>query len=673
MLGLTTSCGGPSQDEEAAPVPRKAAASVCARCKEPATIAVRVTAWCNDCFHRGFTSRFAKAMEPAKVVSNEGLDVFEGRKPERRRNDPAPAKGPGKLVIAFSGGASSRALLELVKTSYFSHLVSSSTTEASAVDETAVGSASTGAEDTLPEEDKKKKKASKKHGPPRPPAFSECEVVFVDESSVPGYGEDRTAEVRRIVEETAPFFRFTALKLEDVFSTTASPSSPLLRTSFASTSLPSISLSPAAPTPESATAKDRLLALLSPILLSPTSRASLQSSLLSTLLRSHAVHTSGAETLLLGTSATRISIVTLSGMAEGRSWSAGEEVAAHYVDRSAGADKPLLVVRPLALTLAKEVAYYSRTVGNGGLDSLVMRNASTSIGEPGAEKAPPVELKKKGIGALVEEFILSLEDDFPATVSTVVRTAHKLGLRSADAATRAFEGGADEDGAGCNCVVCGLPAQPDASAWRAAITISDLESAKQALAASGSVATLPTPTRLAAPAHPDPSAAAPARGKRLEPYQPSAAHLLPTSDSSPSAIASPSSAPATAPSPAASPDHNTAADNSSTTPLTLAPFLCYACLIILQEPTAASASLKASPYHPSIDLPPYVAAAVRVRVEREKRLAAAAASSSSQDGDAVNAARPGDGVLGTREVKGRDALRGEVAEFLLERENEGEE
>lgn len=208
--------------------------------------------------------------------------------------------------------------------------------------------------------------------------------------------EDRTEEIRRLVESTTPFFSLTVLKLEDVFdpSSSSSTSAPL-NTSFASPSLPSTPSSTSSASP-----RDQLLSLLSPSLVSPSSRDSLHSSLLSTLLRSHA-RRSGAETLLLGDSATRVAIRTLANMSSGRGFSAGEEVAAHYVDRAGGDAAPLLVVRPFSLALAKEIVYFSRATREGGLESLMMRNPETSVGGEG-EKAAPVDVKKRGLGALCE-------------------------------------------------------------------------------------------------------------------------------------------------------------------------------------------------------------------------------------------------------------------------------
>ncbi|GAA5870692.1 hypothetical protein JCM8547_005031 [Rhodosporidiobolus lusitaniae] len=678
MQGLTGGCGG-QQDTGEDPPALKPTPTLCVRCKQPAVIHLQVAAWCNDCFHRSLLSRFGRGIDPARLVSVEGLDVFEGRKSERRRGDDPvknPPKEAGKLVLAFSGGANSRALLELVKTTCFTHLYpSSSAPDSPSPSPSPVPSAAAGDEPTPENEGKKKKKPSRKHGLQRPPTFRECEVVFVDESSVPGFGDDRTAEVRSIVESTAPFFRFTALKLEDVFSlpsssTSSSTSPSTLHTSFSSSSLPS---SPSPSTSSPSSKKDQLLSLLSPSL-SPSALESLHSSLLSTLLRTYASTTAGAETLLLGTSATRIAIQMLAGMSAGRGYSVGEDVATFYVDRSLL--RPLVVVRPLALVTAKEVAYYARTAPpaarrEGELGSLVMRRPGTSVGEDGRVKEKVVELKKKGLGALCEDFILSLESDFPQTVSTVVRTAHKLGLRSADAVARAWddegkrwkgEEDGEEEAKGCCCVVCGLPAQPDAHAWRTAITISDLEGAKAILAASSSSAassassSFPSHTPLPPVAS---AASATTPAKRLEPYQPSAAHLLPLSTSSPSDTApSSTSAALSSDTPAPPTISSTRVPATSPSPsLPLAPYLCYACLLVLQEPAVALSSSSSS--RPgqlkSVELPGYAAEAVEARRRREER---------EKDRD-----------VGKREVKGREGMKREVQEWLLVSEgvSEGEE
>jgi hypothetical protein len=53
-----------------------------------------------------------------------------------------------------------------------------------------------------------------KKGEPR--IFSTIEVVYIDESGVPGYGVDNIAEIRKIVEAFG--YDLIILKLEDVFA-----------------------------------------------------------------------------------------------------------------------------------------------------------------------------------------------------------------------------------------------------------------------------------------------------------------------------------------------------------------------------------------------------------------------------------------------------------------------
>jgi hypothetical protein len=118
-------------------------------------------------------------------------------------------------------------------------------------------------------------------------------------------------------------------------------------------------------------------------------------------------------------------------MSAGRGFSAGEEVAAHYVDRSGGTEgkvgEPLLVVRPFALALAKEIAYFSRTTREGGLESLVMRNPDTSVQGEG-EKAAPVELKKRGLGALCEGTSLVLCSSLPVLCAPSLAVIDSISL-----------------------------------------------------------------------------------------------------------------------------------------------------------------------------------------------------------------------------------------------------
>ncbi|GAA5973927.1 hypothetical protein JCM11641_001223 [Rhodosporidiobolus odoratus] len=670
MLELTAGgCGGPAEPENAPPPPQPAP-STCVRCTKPARIAIRANAWCLECFHRAFTSRFHKAMDPARTLSNLGLATHEGsgsQLPEHRpRGSKREVRQAAKVVLAFSGGTNSRALLELVKMTYFTAPPPppppppAAAVPAPVTDSAEIGAGVAEGEDQKPQV---KARQKQKQGFLRPPAFRECEVCFVDESEVEEHGEDRTSEIAQSVSSAFPEAKFTALKLSDVFDlpSTSSPTSPTssLITSFTSSSLPS------SPRPSSSSSTSptlnatKLRSLLSPIYspLSPTSRTSLQHSLLHTLIRTHARSSAcNAEILLVGDSATRIAIKMLSAMSEGRGFSGGEEVAAHYVDRSGlveererEGEKPLLVVRPLALSLKKEIEFFGETIGEvrgegegkGALQSL----GGEAAGQGEWKKMGQGEAKKRGVGALCEEFILSLDADFPSTVSTVVRTAHKLGLRSADASQKAesAEGGSGRGKDGCLCAVCGMPAQPSAQTWREAITISDLVAARAALASSSSPSlTLDVPT---------PGL----RSSKLAPYAPSKAHLLPApSTSNPNKATSSTSASqaetddaALSSSSAAAVPSGPASDQPS---LNLASYLCYACLLILQEPLTSSSSAKnkskgMGATH-EMELPGYVLRAAEARRRKEEEE---------------------EGMVARREIGGREGegLRGVVEEFLL--------
>jgi hypothetical protein len=149
----------------------------------------------------------------------------------------------------------------------------------------------------------------------------------------------------------------------------------------------------------SGTPLDRMLAMFSPQLHTPTSLAALHTAVLHSLLRRTAVDL-GAEILLLGSSATRLAVRTLSSMAEGGGYSMGEDVGVEYTlnlpQRHAGAveqggkigSKSLLVTRPLGRVLYKELAYFARS---RGLECLTMERPSTGV-----------DPKAAGISALVE-------------------------------------------------------------------------------------------------------------------------------------------------------------------------------------------------------------------------------------------------------------------------------
>jgi hypothetical protein len=184
------------------------------------------------------------------------------------------------------------------------------------------------------------------------------------------------------------------------------------------------------------------------------------------------------------------------------------------------------------------------------------------------------------------------------------------------------------------------PAQADAHAWRTAMTISDLVSAKALLAASPSSSAPPLSSALrqALPTNPAPSSAT----NPLKPYQPSAAHLLLSADvEAPAALVEAVTPPA--PRVPTTPTATSTVTEDGT--VSLAKYLCYACLLVLQEPTTSALSKPRAGAAKAVDLPPYVGEGVRVRQASEVRE---------------------NEVVGVKTVKGEEALRREVGEFLLE-------
>lgn len=303
------------------------------------------------------------------------------------------------------------------------------------------------------------------------------------------------------------------------------------------------------------------------------------------------------------------------------------------------------------------------------------------------------------------DFVLTLDADFPSTVPTVVRTAHKLGLRSSHATFLALAreakssgpaGDAASDterGESTLCPLCGLPARPRADEWRKAITVSDLQAA---LALEPDVGAGTGPAPGAGGEQPETSGSGTAgKGRaRRAPYRPSEEYLLvaaaeahasaplPTTSASPTAADARSEPEAQAQQVPVS-EHEPKSERAETTVPTLARYLCYGCLLVLSEPASSAASRPA---------------ALRLKQQKQKqraRLAAAAAKRKEGDhgtgpgehgeeqeeeeevmilppfvGAAVRARQAAelgpDQPRGVRVVRGEEQLRREVEGYLME-------
>ncbi|GAA5985796.1 hypothetical protein JCM10908_007114 [Rhodotorula pacifica] len=654
----------------------------CARCSAPAVLSARGTTHCHSCFLASFQSRFTKSLQGARIAARDGVKAYQ-HVALTGEATPAPQQRGRKkkrLVLACSGGPASTALLHLVHRTLFA--------------EPARTTATSNGDGTSAAGGKGRAKGDRyKQFLP----FEGCEVVFVDESAVSGYGPDRTEQVQHLVRSIAPEFTFTPLRLEDVFHLPSSAfSSSALKVSTASADLPILAESESE---SDLSARDRLVALLSSSSpstssssssnLSPTSLASLHRSLLKTLLVSHVASSSsseaegeGAEILLLGDTGTRSAIRTLAGMSEGRGYSIGEEVALEQVvslpssdPSDGGTTREVLVLRPLGQTVHKEIAFYNRECA--GVEPLVMVNPETNVradggGGGGGERSA----KGRSIMGLVEDFILTLDADFPSTVPTVVRTAHKLGLRSSDAAFRqanAASSSADMLArVGTTCPLCGLPAQPRADEWRKAITISDLQAALATATSTTSESTSLVGRAVGTTSVEERTAnggGGATRGRRREPYQPSKAHLLvdskeegevkdtPAPEEEEEGVDDDSGSPESSSSPTPPAATSTTASGNDS----LACYLCYGCLLVLSEPASASASSahskRITSKHKSatpgeearIVLPGYVREGVRYRRRQQQE--------EEEEGGII---------IGRRIVGGEEGTRKEVEGYLLE-------
>lgn len=187
-----------------------------------------------------------------------------------------------------------------------------------------------------------------------PPTFETLEVLYIDESSVPGPAPKDELERIRTMVQGKPF-NLTVLKLEDVFK----PSPSATTVSLGSTQLSTISTSIA---PSSASSFDSLQQFLSPALHSPTSLSSLLHSLRRRLILAYAKEHL-FELILTGESATRIAVQTIAGMAEGRGWSLGEETGNEWEVDVGVEDERVRVVRPLGLMLQSELEWFARLRG----------------------------------------------------------------------------------------------------------------------------------------------------------------------------------------------------------------------------------------------------------------------------------------------------------------------
>ncbi|CAO3631696.1 unnamed protein product [Mucor fragilis] len=152
----------------------------------------------------------------------------------------------------------------------------------------------------------------------------------------------------------------------------------------------------------------------------------------------------GCPYIFMADSATRQAIKMISMTSKGRGYSVALDVS---VDNTQSF-KDLCIMRPMKDMLSKEIGFYNHFANVTQFETLPY-NFSTMM--PG----------KTSIDRLTEEFIVSIEREFPSTVSTICRTVMKLTPSADMDLTR-------------TCAICLMPFEADIGAWRQHITVTDV-------------------------------------------------------------------------------------------------------------------------------------------------------------------------------------------------------
>ncbi|KAI8905671.1 hypothetical protein DFJ77DRAFT_478576 [Powellomyces hirtus] len=162
----------------------------------------------------------------------------------------------------------------------------------------------------------------------------------------------------------------------------------------------------------------------------------------------------GCAVVARGDNSTRMAVNVIAQTSRGRGFGMPVEMSEH-----AGWYKGITIVRPLRDILAKEVAVFNRFEQ---IHAVLTPDFTTGM---------PA---KASIDRLTEAFVVGLQNEFPMTVNTVVRTAAKV-----------VTGYTDEDTTPCP--LCDGPIQKSSSDWRARHTVSNLAAVKNPASTTGGV------------------------------------------------------------------------------------------------------------------------------------------------------------------------------------------
>ncbi|KAM5530996.1 hypothetical protein V8D89_015323 [Ganoderma adspersum] len=408
------SCDNPQTEPDALMQRRKKYDKTrnCVRCKDAVgNIVIRHAVYCKNCFFPLTTHKFRRALEPNVNPKPDG--------PRKTALRPA-----GNLLVGFSGGLGSSVLVDLVHRCYI------------ALDKS-----------TLPTE------GGRDH-PRHERVWKKITVCYIEVSDAfPGMTE-KTQAIAKFVSRYDEL-ELVTLRIRDAFDPSwwekvrGKPAFSEIGVSLAGEGLFLESLSH--------THQDPLAALRSYLSSLPTPTAvhtSIQT-LTRVLLLYTALHTDSSH-LTLGTSLTSLAVSLISGVAQGSGFNVREEMLEEW-----SPDPGITTVPELWPEDGKKTKKLKRTV------RIVRPLRDIGMKECAAwawwSRIPVVEKEKwlwpgakPGIGTLTKDFILGLEQDYPSTVSTIVRTCAKLQPKG------------EVDG---KCILCGRPSQRGIQEWKARISI----------------------------------------------------------------------------------------------------------------------------------------------------------------------------------------------------------
>lgn len=396
--------------------------SCCCKCHSPNILpsTIRNTAWCRDCFLDNINNRFFQGLKIAREHC---------RPPPRAKHHEThiSISEPSSLVIHCKHDLSSCVTLQMMRHYLQTNQHRSTPKWKSPID------------------------------------FSAIQVVSVDIGSAASLlscssqAELKTDEdLKSMVERFG--FSFESLKLHDLFHQPASlPQHSSARCStFVDISDPNLPIKTMDLTdPETAIPTETLMDPLANTLrpLTQTSRRSLVDSLINKRLLDFCHHTPRNKVLIKTTTSTHMAIDTLLGVALGNGWSLDQQIGpSSYVD-------DILICRPLAQIVDAELAQYSQ---------LLDPDHTHPLTHPSAAKKPDMS-------ALITDFVVKLEENYPMTSAVINQTVNKIGKNKGATAAASSASVSNWSHASTGdldtCAICQLASDPKAQEWKRSITL----------------------------------------------------------------------------------------------------------------------------------------------------------------------------------------------------------